>query len=146
MSRRHELTDEQWSRIAHLMPVRTGRGGAFRDHRVLMNGMFWKLCTGAPWRDLPERYGPWPTVYARFRRYERECLFGAILEILRLRLAKDGNLDYSTWLADGTSVRATRAAAGGKKGAAKPSATAGGASAPSSTSSVTARATRSTRS
>ena len=67
--RRHELSDAQWELIADLMP-RAGRrgGGRWRDHRQVVNGLMWKLATGAQWRDLPERYGPWQTVYERFSR------------------------------------------------------------------------------
>ncbi len=128
------------------MPPQRG-GGAWSDHRTGVNGMFCKLCTGAPWRDLPERYGPWKTVYSRFRRGSKEGLFAELLRRLHLRLAADGNLDYETWLADGTNIRATRAAGGAKKGAAtKRSATAGAASARRSTSSRTLWARRSPRS
>jgi transposase len=146
VAKRHELSDEQWSLIEDLMPAQ-GRGGRYRDHRTVVNGMFWKLCSGASWRDLPERYGPWQTVHSRFRAWTKEGRFATILRRLRLRLAADGNLDYSTWLADSTSVRANRAAGGAKKGAAgRPSATAGAASARSSTSSATGAASRSPRS
>lgn len=146
MARRHEPNDAQWALIAPLMPTQRG-GGAWADHRTVVNGIFWKLCTGAPWRDLPERYGPWKTVYSRFRRWSREGLFAEVLRRLHLRLAADGNLDYGTWLADGTSIRANRAAGGAKKGAAtKPSATAEAASGRRSTSSRTPSARRSRRS
>ena len=123
------------------------QGGAWGDHRRVVNGMFWKLCSGAAWRDLPERYGPWQTVYARFRRWTKEGLFATVLRRLRLRLAADGNLDCSTWLVDSTSVRATKAAAGAKKGAASaPSGSRAAASAPSSTCAATRTASRSRRS
>jgi hypothetical protein len=59
--RRHELTDQAWAEIAPLLPP-TGRpGGQWADHRRVVNGILWKLATGVPWRDLPERYGPWQT-------------------------------------------------------------------------------------
>lgn len=147
MARRHELSDEQWAIIEPLLPHQRGRGQRFRDHRTVLDGMFWKLCSGAAWRDLPERYGPWQTVYARFRRWTKAGLFEEILRALRLRLAADGNLDYSTWLVDSTSVRATKAAAGAKKGAASGRwATPEAASARSSTSRATRGASRSRRS
>jgi Putative transposase of IS4/5 family (DUF4096) len=57
---RCELTEEAWSAIAPLLPA-SGRGGQWRDHRTVINGILWKLRTAAPWRDLPERYGPWQT-------------------------------------------------------------------------------------
>lgn len=146
MARRHELSDEQWAIVGPLIPAQEGRGGRFRDHRTVLNGMFWKLCSGAAWRDLPERYGPWQTVYSRFRRWTKAGLFGEILRALRLRLAADGNLDYATWLVDSTSVRATKAAAGAKRGAESGrSATVAAASARSSTSAATPAVSRSPR-
>ncbi|WP_399167750.1 transposase, partial [Streptomyces sp. PsTaAH-130] len=61
MVRRHELTDESWAVIEPLLaPPRMGR--PVRDRRQVVNGILWKLSTGAAWRDLPERYGPWKTV------------------------------------------------------------------------------------
>jgi transposase len=61
--RRHELTDQAWAQIAPLLPP-TGRpGGQWADHRRTVNGILWKLSTGVPWRDVPERYGPWQTCY-----------------------------------------------------------------------------------
>src|SRR2546421_11948953 len=68
--RRHEITDAEWERLAPLLPPerpRTGRPN--KSHRLIVNGILWKLRTGAPWRDLPERYGPWESVYTRFRRW-----------------------------------------------------------------------------
>ena len=56
--RRHELADEEWALIEDLFPASGGKGGQWRDHRMVMNGLFWRLRTGAPWRDIPERYGP----------------------------------------------------------------------------------------
>src|ERR1044071_9641813 len=64
---RHELTDQQWEQLRPLLPPQkppTGRPAA--DHRRILNGILWLLRTGAPWRDLPERYGPWQTVASRF--------------------------------------------------------------------------------
>lgn len=68
---RYDLPDEVWIIIQPLLPAepaypRAGRPWA--EHRMIINGMFWVLCSGAPWRDLPERYGPWKTVYTRFNR------------------------------------------------------------------------------
>ena len=58
MVKRGELTDEAWARIAPLLPENGRRGGRWRDHREVVNGILWKLRTGAPWRDLPERSAP----------------------------------------------------------------------------------------
>ena len=68
MVKKGELTDEAWAQIAPLLPENGRRGGRWRDHREVVNGILWKLRTGAPWRDLPERYGPWQTCYDRFVR------------------------------------------------------------------------------
>jgi transposase len=115
--RRHELTDEQWAKIQDLFPGNGGRGEQWKDHRTILNGMFWRLRTGAPWRDIPDRYGPWKTVYARFNRYRKDGTLDRILEALQVRLDADGLIDWDLWCVDGSSVRATRAAAGaGKKG------------------------------
>ena len=74
--RRYELSDEQWELIHDLFPVNTKqRGCPWKDHRTILNGLFWLLRSGAPWRDLPERYGPWQTVYDRFRRWQGAGLF-----------------------------------------------------------------------
>ena len=111
--RRNELSDEQWELIGDLLPVNGQRGGQWKDHRPILNGIFWIIRTGAPWGDLPERYGPWKTVYDRFRRWRREGLFDRILERLQVRLDAEGRIDWDLWCVDGSSVRASRAAAGG---------------------------------
>ena len=72
MPGRGELTDRAWGRIAPLLPANGRRGKQWRDHRAVVNGILWKLRTGAPWRDLPERYGPWRTCYDRFVRWRRD--------------------------------------------------------------------------
>jgi transposase len=113
--RRHELSEIQWQRIADLFPIGGGRGRPWRDHRQIVNGLFWKLNTGVPWRDLPERYGPWKTVYDRFRRWQREGRFERILQRLRLQLDELGRIDWEFWAVDSTNIRASRAAAGAKK-------------------------------
>lgn len=113
---RHELTDEQWSAVQDLLPKRTAKTGRKpSDARLMLNGIFWILCTGAPWRDLPCRFGPWQTVYDHFRRWRRDGVFGRIVEALQIRLDKRGLIDWDLWCVDGASVRATRAAAGASK-------------------------------
>ena len=69
MVKRGEFTDEAWARIAPLLPGNGRRGGRWHDHREVINDILWKLRTGAPWRDLPERYGSWQTCYDRFSRW-----------------------------------------------------------------------------
>lgn len=109
--RRYELTDDQWELIADLFPAQT-MGRPRRSDRVVLNGILWILCSGAAWRDLPERYGPWKTIYHRFRKWEASGLFDSILERLHVELDERGLIDYATWMVDSTSVRASRAAAG----------------------------------
>ena len=114
--RRHELSDEQWELIKPIFPQRiatTGRPP--RDTRVMLDGMMWILRTGAPWRDLPERFGPWQTVYHYFSLWRKEGLFDQILEALQIRLDTQGRIDWDLWCIDGSSIRASRAAAGASK-------------------------------
>ena len=114
--RRYELTDTQWDLIEDLFPKQT-MGRPRLDDRGLFNGILWILCSGAAWRDLPERYGKWQTVYSRFRRWEEIGLFDRILDRLQIELDEHGLIDYATWMVDSTSVRASRAAAGAPTGA-----------------------------
>lgn len=113
--RRYELTDEQYALVADLLPPNGRSGGQWRDHRQVLNGIFWILHTGAQWRELPERYGAWKTVYGRFNRWRREGLFDRMLRRLQVRLDGDGRIDWDLWCVDGATVRASRSAAGGGK-------------------------------
>jgi len=113
---RHELTDEQWDILHPILPpgkAKTGRPPS--DPRQMLNGILWILRTGAPWRDLPERLGPWQTVYDHFRQWRREGVYDRILQALQIRLDRDGQIDWDLWCIDGSSVRASRAAAGATK-------------------------------
>lgn len=113
---RYELTNEQWALLEDLFPKPKGsRGRPRRDDRQMLNGILHVLHTGVAWRDLPERYGPWQTVYDRFRRWQREGLFDRLLERLQIRLDERGLIDFDLWLVDATVVRASRAAAGARK-------------------------------
>lgn len=126
--RRYELSDEQWAAIAPLLPAaQTGRPR--RDDRSTLNGVFWKLCSGAAWRDVPDRYGPYRTVYDRFARYRDDGTLDRILRALRLRLSADGHIDWTTWMVDATSVRASRVASGARKRGARQRKRSGGAEA-----------------
>ncbi len=77
--------------------------------------MFWILHTGAPWRDLPERFGPWQTVYEHFSNWRRDGVLVKIVEALQLKLDAAGLIDWDLWCVDGAHVRAARAAAGADK-------------------------------
>ena len=113
---RHELTDEQWAAVEPLIPRSTARTGRpASDRRLMLNGLFWILATGAPWRDLPERFGPWQTVYDHFRNWRKSGVLALIVEALQVKLDKAGYIDWDLWCVDGSSVRAARAAAGADK-------------------------------
>lgn len=117
MVRRHELTDEQWEKIEPLLPPQrpeTGRPRA--DHRQMINGMLWILRTGAPWRDLPERYGPWQTVYGRFNRWRKKGLWQEIFKKVQVAADRRGEIEWEVHFVDSTMVRAHQHAAGAKKG------------------------------
>jgi transposase len=123
---RYDLTDAQWAVLAPFFPDRYHNGGAGRpwnDHRPLVNGILWHLHTGAPWPDTPERYGPWQTVYDRFNRWRKDGTWTKILDALLLRLDNAGRIDRNLWCADGTVVRASRAAAGAEKKSGPPAPT-----------------------
>jgi transposase len=112
---RHEISDVEWEAIRGLVPARKATGRPLRDPRSTLNAMFWILRTGAPWRDLPERYGPWQSAYHRFNRWRAAGVLARVLEKLQLKLNEEGCLDTHLWLVDGTSIRATRAAAGARR-------------------------------
>jgi transposase len=133
--RRHELTDEEWARLAPLLPPeqpKTGR--ANKDHRPVVNGILWRLGTGAPWRDLPERYGPWQSVYTRFRRWRLAGVWDRLFAALQRQEDSAGRVDWEVQFVDGSVVRAHQHAAGAKGGTLPPkrSAAAKGASRPRS--------------
>jgi transposase len=73
MSRSAVLTDAQWARVEPLMPSSDGqRGRPFRDHRQVIEGIVYRLRTGVAWRDLPESFGPWQTIWKRHKRFSTD--------------------------------------------------------------------------
>lgn len=109
---RHELRDDEWSRLEPLLPPDKGRRGkpAKLPARTFMNAIFYIAKTGAPWRDLPERFGPWKTIHNRFTRWNRRGIFQKVLHEFR----KDA--DHEANIADGSYAKAHQDAAGGKGG------------------------------
>ena len=107
---RFDLSDVEWALIKPLLPNKP-RGVARVDDRRVLNGIFFILRTGCPWRDLPERYGPYTTVYNRYNRWAKAGVWLRIFEILAERSPD------SLHLIDSSIVRAHQHAAGGKKGA-----------------------------
>lgn len=116
MPPRHALTDEQWQAVEPLFrktKAKTGRPP--RDPRQMLDGVLWILNTGAAWRDLPERFGPWQTVFDHFRNWRRGGVFTRVIEALQIKLDQKGLIDWELWCVDGSNVRASRAAAGAKE-------------------------------
>lgn len=112
MLRRYELTDREWDTIKDLLPPEnTGkRGRPSKDNRIMLNAMVWLARSGAPWRDLPERYGPWESVYSRFRKWIDDGILDNIFHILSL----DAELNELSL--DASIVQAHQHSAGAKKG------------------------------
>lgn len=106
---RFDLTDLEWSLVEPLLPP-AGLGAARVDDRLVINGIFFILRTGSPWRDLPERYGPYTTVYNRFNRWAKKGVWVRVFEALAAQSPQ------SMQFIDSTIVRAHQHAAGGKKG------------------------------
>ena len=136
---RFDLSDEEWAILEPLIP--TERRCRRVDDRRIMNGIFFVLRTGVPWRDLPERYGPYTTVYNRFNRWSARGIWGRMFEALAAK-SRD-----SLQMIDSTIVKAHRAAAGAKGGSAiRRSASAAAGARQKSMRSSTARAGRFTSS
>jgi transposase len=112
---RHEMGDPVWARLRRLLPAHT-RGKPRKDDRVVINGILWKLATGAPWRDLPERYGPWSSVHTRFRRWRLAGVWDRVFALVQREADTAGQVDWAVHFVDGTVVRAHQHAAGGKGG------------------------------
>jgi transposase len=132
---RGDLTPRPWERLQPLLPPqkpKTGRPA--HDHRTIINGILWMLRTGAPGRDLPERYGPWRTVASRFYRWQRAGIWAQLLSAVQAQADAQGQLNWELHDIDGTTIRAHQHAAGAKKGtqSLKPSAAAGVGSVPKS--------------
>jgi transposase len=113
--RPYELTDEQYARIEDLRPADGRRGGQWNDHRTPLDGIGGILHTGAQWRELPGRYGEWESVYGRFDRRSKDGLLDRILRRLHARRDRLRRLDFDLWCVDGSSIRASRSAAGARR-------------------------------
>jgi transposase len=116
--RRYEIDPRLLAWIDPLLPHPTHHGRREhpgKDHHTIINGILWVLHSGAPWRDLPERYGPWQTVYDRFNRWRKDETWARIVTCLLKHLERRGRTGRELWGVDSTIIRATRAAAGAKK-------------------------------
>ena len=110
--RRYEISDEEWMRIKDLLTSEyTGKPGRpSGDNRTALNGILWIARSGAPWRDLPERYGSWSTLYDKFKRWSDAGIFEKIFDMLGV------DADMQDLSIDSTSIKAHQHAAGAKKG------------------------------
>ena len=111
MLKRHEINDNDWVRIeGTIPPENTGKGRPSKSNRTMLNGMIYRAKTGIPWRDLPERYGPWETVYSRFRLWSKNGVFQKVFESLT------SDADMQDVSIDSTCAKAHQHSAGAKKG------------------------------
>ena len=118
-SDRTVLTDAMWDRIEHLLPGKAGdRGTTAADNRLFLEAVLWRTRAGAPWRDLPKRFGKWNSVFKRFRRWTLAGVFERVFNAL------SGDFDFEYVFIDGTIVQAHQKASGAKGG---PAATESGA-------------------
>jgi transposase len=116
--RRRELSDAQYARLEPLLPEPRHHGKAGRPwspHRAVVNGILWVLRTGAPWRDLPERYGRWNSVYTRFKRWRGDGTWARLSSHVLDERDDQGRIDHDLWCIDGTVVRAARCAGGARR-------------------------------
>ena len=113
-TKRYELAESEWERIKDMLPPehpKEGKRGrpAKCDNRTALNGMLWIARGGAPWRELPERYGPWQTVYSRFRKWKKLGVLEAIFQALTI------DADFENISIDSTSCKVHQSANGGEK-------------------------------
>jgi putative transposase len=114
MKHRYALTNEQFDRVEPLLPGRPGTPGRnAADNRLFLDAVLWIARTGAPWPDLPARFGPYDSVYQRFNRWAKQGRWRAIFEALQ-------EPDAEWLMLDSTVVRAHQHAAGAKKGGVTP--------------------------
>ena len=107
---RKKLTNRQWNLIQPLLPGKVGDPGRSGcDNRNTLEGILWIMRTGSPWRDLPNQFGRWGSVYQRFRRWTQAGVFDRIFEVTK------GNLDLRAVQVDGSFVKVHQHATGAKK-------------------------------
>ena len=108
---RRQLTDDQWKLIDPFLPI--GEYGPYPERlRDQFEGVIWRFGTGAQWREMPGEFGPWPTVYGRFRVWRNAGVFTALLEGLIAEAARQGKTDLSLVSVDSTTARAHHDTAG----------------------------------
>ncbi|NGO15548.1 IS5 family transposase [Streptomyces sp. HC44] len=110
---RGDLTDAEWERLRPFLPVSNGRCGRWRDHRQVIDGILHRVRTGVQWRDLPERFGPWKTVYERHRLWSADGTWERLLHQVQAAADATGDIDWDIAV-DSTIVRAHQHAAGAR--------------------------------
>jgi transposase len=111
MGGRGDLTNAEWERLEPLLPVGGARGGRWVDHRLVIDGVLFRVRTGVPWRDLPERFGSWLTVYKRHRRWSADGTWQRLLTAVQAAQDAAGRVDWDVSV-DSTTTRAHQHAAG----------------------------------
>ena len=107
---RHALTDAEWRRLQRVLPRQRAGPASTRGDRLFIDAVLYRAKTGTPWRDLPERFGPWKSVYNRFSNWARRGHWAAIFQELQVEVDETGSI------VDGSVVRAHQDASGGKGG------------------------------
>ncbi|OIJ85260.1 IS5 family transposase [Streptomyces sp. MUSC 14] len=110
---RGDLTDAEWERLRPFLPVSNGRCGRWRDHRQVIDGILHRVRTGVQWRDLPERFGPWKTVYERHRLWSADGTWERLLQQVQAAADAAGEIDWDVSV-DSTIVQAHQHAAGAR--------------------------------
>lgn len=110
---RGDLTDAEWERLRPFLPVSNRRCGRWRDHRQVIDGILHRVRTGVQWRDLPERFGPWKTVYERHRLWSADGTWERLLQKVQAAADTAGEIDWDISV-DSTIVRAHQHAAGAR--------------------------------
>ena len=114
-TRRHDLTDAQWAALAPALPAGSGKGRPPKwTKRQIIDGIRWRVRTGTPWRDVPEAYPPWQTLYDWFRRWQRDGTWATILAALQADADAAGRIDWTVSV-DSTVSRAHQHAAGARR-------------------------------
>ncbi len=117
--RRYELTDAEWDSLSRYLPSAVTGGRPREDDRRVLNGVVWKIRSGAPWRDVPARYGSWKSIYTRFRRWALDGTFARMLAAAHADTDAAADIDWLVSV-DSTIVRAHQHASGAKRDSRKP--------------------------
>ena len=112
---RTDLTPAQWAKLQPELPSNPRHGHAYKPHLPVINGILWRLKAGTPWRDIPERYGPWETCWDRFTRWSRDGTWKRVLVELQVKEDAQGKIDWDGASLDSTSCKAHRSAVGARK-------------------------------